>query len=115
MAPHCRESLYGAFVWARRALNSRKRRFPARAVGVLRLLLARGVELDAVDPRNGTTVIPQLVGRTLTLERRGVLYRDQLLQAVKVKLRGQPSVQMPLTGQGGNGQAGKWTQRTIFT
>ena len=80
-----------------------------------RLLLARGVELDAVDPRNGTTVIPQLVGRTLTLERRGVLYRDQLLQAVKVKLRGQPSVQMPLTGQGGNGQAGKWTQRTIFT
>ena len=55
MAPHCRESLYGAFVWARRALNSRKWRFPARAVGVLRLLLARGVELDAVDPRNGTT------------------------------------------------------------
>ena len=27
--------LYGAFVWARRALNSRKRRFPARAVGVM--------------------------------------------------------------------------------
>jgi hypothetical protein len=25
--------LYGAFVWACRALNSRKRRFPARAVG----------------------------------------------------------------------------------
>jgi hypothetical protein len=24
--------LYGAFVWARRALNGRKRRFPARAV-----------------------------------------------------------------------------------
>jgi hypothetical protein len=24
--------LYGAFVWARRALNSQKRRFPARAV-----------------------------------------------------------------------------------
>jgi hypothetical protein len=24
---------YGAFVWARRALNSQKRRFPARAVG----------------------------------------------------------------------------------
>jgi hypothetical protein len=24
---------YGAFVWARRALNSEKRRFPARAVG----------------------------------------------------------------------------------
>jgi hypothetical protein len=28
----CKSVLYGAFVWARRALNSRKRRFPARAV-----------------------------------------------------------------------------------
>jgi hypothetical protein len=28
----CKSGLYGAFVWARRALNSRKRRFPARAV-----------------------------------------------------------------------------------
>jgi hypothetical protein len=27
--------LYGAFVWAHRALNSRKRRFPARAVSFL--------------------------------------------------------------------------------
>ena len=26
--------MYGAFVWARRALDSRKRRFPARAVAV---------------------------------------------------------------------------------
>ena len=29
----CKSILYGAFVWARRALNSRKRRFPARAGG----------------------------------------------------------------------------------
>ena len=28
----CKSVFYGAFVWARRALNSRKRRFPARAV-----------------------------------------------------------------------------------
>jgi hypothetical protein len=28
----CKYVLYGAFVWARRALNSQKRRFPARAV-----------------------------------------------------------------------------------
>jgi hypothetical protein len=28
----CKSVLYGAFVWAHRALNSRKRRFPARAV-----------------------------------------------------------------------------------
>ena len=27
----CESVLYGAFVWARRALNGRKRRFPARA------------------------------------------------------------------------------------
>ena len=27
----CKSVLYGAFVWARRALNSQKRRFPARA------------------------------------------------------------------------------------
>jgi hypothetical protein len=26
----CKSILYGAFVWARRALNGRKRRFPAR-------------------------------------------------------------------------------------
>jgi hypothetical protein len=26
--------LYGVFVWARRALNSQKRRFPARAGGI---------------------------------------------------------------------------------
>jgi hypothetical protein len=34
--------LYGGFVWARRALNSQKRRFPARAVG-------EGVINDAVS------------------------------------------------------------------
>jgi hypothetical protein len=28
----CKSVLYGIFVWARRALNSQKRRFPARAV-----------------------------------------------------------------------------------
>jgi uncharacterized sulfatase len=28
----CKSVLYGAFVWARRALNRQKRRFPARAV-----------------------------------------------------------------------------------
>ena len=28
----CKSILYGAFVWARRALNGRKCRFPARAV-----------------------------------------------------------------------------------
>jgi hypothetical protein len=28
----CKSVFYGAFVWARRALNSQKRRFPARAV-----------------------------------------------------------------------------------
>jgi hypothetical protein len=33
--------LYGAFVWARRALNSQKRRFPARAVR-LSLVLGAG-------------------------------------------------------------------------
>ena len=27
----CKSVLYGVFVWARRALNSQKRRFPARA------------------------------------------------------------------------------------
>ena len=31
--------LYGAFVWARRALNDRKRRFPARAgISIVRLI-----------------------------------------------------------------------------
>jgi hypothetical protein len=30
---HRKLGLYGVFVWARRALNCRKRRFPARAVG----------------------------------------------------------------------------------
>ena len=29
----CESAFYGTFVWARRALNSQKRRFPARAVG----------------------------------------------------------------------------------
>jgi hypothetical protein len=33
---HCESVLYGAFVWARRALNSPKRRFAARAVGARR-------------------------------------------------------------------------------
>jgi hypothetical protein len=31
---HCKSGLYGAVVWARRALNIQKRRFPARAVWV---------------------------------------------------------------------------------
>jgi hypothetical protein len=30
---HSKSLLYGAFVWARRVLNSQKRRFPARAGG----------------------------------------------------------------------------------
>ena len=30
--------MYGGFVWARRALNRQKRRFPALAVGVIVLL-----------------------------------------------------------------------------
>jgi hypothetical protein len=40
----CRSVFYGAFVWARRALNSQKRRFPARAVGHGARRLADGVE-----------------------------------------------------------------------
>jgi hypothetical protein len=34
--------LYGAFVWARRALNGPKRRFPARAVLLGRIVFAQG-------------------------------------------------------------------------
>jgi hypothetical protein len=44
----CKSILYGAFVWARRALKHQKRRFPARAVGSLDNnafdLLTRGVQ-----------------------------------------------------------------------
>ena len=50
----CKSVLYGAFVWARRALNRQKRRFPARAdpmsqVEALRSLLA-GAGLGALAP-----------------------------------------------------------------
>ena len=50
----CKSVFYGAFVWARRALNSQKRRFPARAVPVI----ANGdaftyADVEAITARTG--------------------------------------------------------------
>ena len=46
--PIVKSVLNGVFVWARRALNSPKRRFPARAgdTQIMRMLLAAGAEVD---------------------------------------------------------------------
>ena len=44
---HSKSFLYGAFVWARRALTSPKRRFPARAVVVVAAADASPAELFA--------------------------------------------------------------------
>jgi carboxypeptidase Taq len=41
----CKSIFYGAFVWARRALNIQKRRFPARAVYFIDYLTAKYTEL----------------------------------------------------------------------
>ena len=41
----CKSVFYGAFVWARRALNSQKRRFPARAVQEPAVADARGARV----------------------------------------------------------------------
>ena len=42
--------MYGAFVWARRALNSQKRRFPARAVRRRRAAAAAAPAALAAGP-----------------------------------------------------------------
>ena len=49
----CKSVLYWAIVWARRALNGRKRRFPARAVTGLSLL-------EFVELRTGVDIISKL-------------------------------------------------------
>ena len=46
----CKSVLYGVFVWARRALNSQKRRFPARAGRQEHAVLRAGPEMHRVDP-----------------------------------------------------------------
>jgi hypothetical protein len=48
----CKSILYGAFIWARRALNSRKRRVPPRAVTP---------EMKAELDRDGQVVMPGLM------------------------------------------------------
>ena len=45
----CKYVLYGAFVWARRALNGLKRRFPARAV------VAKQNQMESPDWMMGLT------------------------------------------------------------
>jgi hypothetical protein len=48
---HSKSILYGTFVWAGRALNRPKRRFPVRAVSVNAANKDRLRELNAVDVR----------------------------------------------------------------
>jgi Na+/H+ antiporter NhaB len=55
--------LYGASVWARRALNSRKRRFPARAVFILTSIVAPLVQLSYV--RMVVMTLPYTVALTV--------------------------------------------------
>jgi hypothetical protein len=45
---HSKSVLYGAFVWARRALNNPKRRFPARAVTPIGVAPGSSFGFDAV-------------------------------------------------------------------
>ena len=57
--------MYGAFVWARRALNNQKRRFPARAAaqGFLDLHRAEAAAEQTCQPRyDGTYDLGMLVG-----------------------------------------------------
>jgi hypothetical protein len=53
----CESAFYGTFVWARRALNSQKRRFPARAVTNERIIF-----VDA-EPDNGARISKESVPR----------------------------------------------------
>jgi hypothetical protein len=44
----CKSGLYGAFVWARKALNSQKRRFPARAAAGEGSVVEVGVGINSI-------------------------------------------------------------------
>ena len=59
----CKSVLYGASVWVRRALNSRKRRFPARAVFILTSIVAPLVQLSYV--RMVVMTLPYTVALTV--------------------------------------------------
>jgi hypothetical protein len=54
---HRKSILYGAFVWARRALNGQKRWFPARAED--RVALARSPRCPGLDPWAGLESLAQ--------------------------------------------------------
>ena len=58
---HSKSVLYGGFVWAHRALKHLKRRFPARAVEVARLLLEAGADPGCAD-NDGTTPLMDAAG-----------------------------------------------------
>jgi hypothetical protein len=53
--------LYGVFVWARRALNSQKRRFPARAVIIEGLIGLRAALGPGRQSHSVTTLYISLV------------------------------------------------------
>jgi hypothetical protein len=53
----CKSILYGAFVWARRALKHQKHRFPARAVEQLGALLP-ALEVSPTGPTQNSQVDP---------------------------------------------------------
>ena len=82
----CKSVLYGAFVWARRVLNSRKRRFPARAVALWRYIgWLIGVDSDALDPCRSTSrakaMLESVVMHLLEPDEHSVAVAHHLLKA----------------------------------